>query len=107
MNVGPELQNRAQDQSLSHCSIFQTTKVHKNFKNIEKIVYGRGSFDMMNEILSAKRNDNDRFILFIIDDYFRDKPLANRIPAESRDLIKFIDVDPNEPTTEQIDNLRD
>jgi 3-deoxy-alpha-D-manno-octulosonate 8-oxidase len=81
--------------------------MHKNFKNIEKIVYGRGSFDMMDEILSAKRNDNDRFFLFLVDNYFKNKSLASRIPAKSEDVIKFIDIDPCEPTTEQIDNLRD
>ncbi len=62
---------------------------------------------MMDEILSAKRNDNDRFFLFLVDNYFKDKPLANRIPAKLDDVIKFVDVDPYEPTTEQIDNLRD
>jgi 3-deoxy-alpha-D-manno-octulosonate 8-oxidase len=81
--------------------------VHKNFKNIEKTVYGRGSFDMMDEILVVRRNENDRFFLFIIDNYFKDSPLAERVPAKPEDLIKFIDVDPYEPTTQQIDTLRD
>src|SRR5579862_2652908 len=81
--------------------------MHKNFKNIEKTVYGRGSFDMMDEILSAKRNENEQFFLFIVDNYFKDKPLASRIPAKSEDVIRFIDVDPCEPTTLQIDLLRD
>jgi 3-deoxy-alpha-D-manno-octulosonate 8-oxidase len=88
-------------------SNFQINCVHKNFKNIEKTVYGRGSFDMMDEILSAKRNENGKFFLFVVDNYFKDKSLASRIPAKSEDVIKFIDVDPYEPTTEQIDNLRD
>lgn len=30
-----------------------------------------------------------------------------RIPAEANDIVKLIDVDPHEPTTEQIDALRD
>jgi 3-deoxy-alpha-D-manno-octulosonate 8-oxidase len=81
--------------------------VHKNFKNIEKIVYGRGSFDMMEGILSAKRNEGNHFFLFIVDNYFKDKPLASRIPATPADLVRFIDVDPYEPTTVQIDYLRD
>jgi 3-deoxy-alpha-D-manno-octulosonate 8-oxidase len=81
--------------------------MHKNFKNIEQTVYGRGSFDMMDEILSVKRNQHDRFFVFLVDNYFNDKPLASRIPARQEDLIRFIDVDPAEPTTEQIDNLRD
>src|SRR5687768_10857801 len=81
--------------------------MHKNFKNIEKVVYGRGSFDTMESILAPVREQNDHFFLFIVDDYFNGKELANRLPATAADVIKFIDVDPHEPTTEQIDNLRD
>ncbi|HXS35611.1 MAG TPA: iron-containing alcohol dehydrogenase family protein [Flavipsychrobacter sp.] len=81
--------------------------MHKNFKNIDKVVFGRGSFDMMDGILAEKRNENDRFFLFVVDNYFKDKDLAKRVPAKPEDVIKFIDVDPHEPTTEQIDTLRD
>lgn len=81
--------------------------MHKNFKNIEKVVFGRGSFNTMDSILAEKRNENNRFFLFVVDNYFKGKELARRIPAQPEDIVKFIDVDPHEPTTEQIDNLRD
>lgn len=81
--------------------------MHKNFKNIEKVVFGRGSFDMMDSILSERRTDNARFILFIVDDFFRGKELERRLPLRDEDVVRFIDVDPQEPTTEQIDTLRD
>lgn len=81
--------------------------MHKNFKNIEKVVFGRGSFDMMDSILAERRNDNAGFILFVVDDYFNGKELAKRIPVKDGDIVRYIDVDPNEPTTEQIDTLRD
>ena len=81
--------------------------MHKNFKNIEKTVFGRGSFDMMESILAEKRNENDKFFLFVVDNYFNGKDLAKRIPVQTGDIVKFIDVDPYEPTTEQIDSLRD
>lgn len=81
--------------------------MHKNFKNIEKVVFGRGSFDAMNGILEPVRKENDQFILFVVDDYFRGKELAERIPAKPEDVVTFIDVDPQEPTTEQVDRLRD
>jgi 3-deoxy-alpha-D-manno-octulosonate 8-oxidase len=80
---------------------------HKNFKNIEKVVYGRGSFDMMGEILAGKRNEHAGFFLFVIDNYFKGSDLEKRIPASAEDVVRFIDVDPHEPTTEQIDTLRD
>lgn len=81
--------------------------MHKNFKNIEKVVFGRGSFATMESILAEKRNENKKFFLFIVDQYFKGKELEKRIPAASEDIVKFIDVDPHEPTTEQIDSLRD
>ncbi len=81
--------------------------MHKNFKNIEKTVFGRGSFDMIDSILAEKRGENEGFFLFIVDNYFNGKELAKRIPASPADIIKFIDVDPYEPTTEQVDALRD
>ncbi|PZR26159.1 MAG: alcohol dehydrogenase [Citrobacter freundii] len=81
--------------------------MHKNFKGIEKTVFGRGSFDQLGDILEDKRSLNDGFMLFVVDQYFHDKPLASRIPSKAGDVVKFIDVDVHEPTTEQIDSLRD
>lgn len=81
--------------------------MHKNFKNIDKVVFGRGSFDTMESILAEKRNDNNKFFVFIVDNYFKEKTLINRIPLKPDDVLMFIDVDPKEPTTEQIDSIRD
>ena len=81
--------------------------MHKNFKNIEKVVFGRGSFSQLESILAEKRNENDRFFLFVVDHYFKGKELEQRLPVTAGDVVRFIDVDPYEPTTEQIDNLRD
>ncbi|HTF18038.1 MAG TPA: iron-containing alcohol dehydrogenase family protein [Chryseolinea sp.] len=81
--------------------------MHKNFKGIEKTVFGHGSFNQLDEILAEHRHENAGFMLFVVDKYFQDKPLAKRIPAKPEDSVVFIDVDVHEPTTEQIDNLRD
>lgn len=81
--------------------------MHKNFKNIEKVVYGRGAFDTMDSILAPVRNENNQYIVFLVDNYFNNSELAKRIPTKVGDIIEFIDVDPHEPTTEQIDKLRD
>jgi 3-deoxy-alpha-D-manno-octulosonate 8-oxidase len=81
--------------------------MHKNFKNIEKVVFGRGSFENLEGILAERRAENGRFFLFVVDQYFFGKELAQRIPAKPEDVIRYIDVDPQEPTTEQIDYLRD
>ncbi|MBX7125136.1 MAG: iron-containing alcohol dehydrogenase [Cyclobacteriaceae bacterium] len=81
--------------------------MHKNFKGIEKTVFGRGSFNQLGEILQEKRNENAKFILFVVDQYFKGKTLEQRIPSHPEDIVMFIDVDPHEPTTEQIDQIRD
>ena len=81
--------------------------MHKNFKGIEKTVFGRGSFDQLGSILDEKRQDNGKFMLFIVDQYFKGKPLEKRIPAKKEDVLMFIDVDTHEPTTQQIDGIRD
>ncbi|MBC7383582.1 MAG: iron-containing alcohol dehydrogenase [Bacteroidia bacterium] len=81
--------------------------MHKNFKSIEKTVFGRGSFKQLDEIISPKRNDNNGYMVFIVDQYFKGKELENSLPVRPEDLVIFIDVDPNEPTTEQVDVLRD
>lgn len=80
--------------------------MHRNFKNIDKVCYGKGAFSQLDEILEPKRIENDKFMVFIVDHYFKGKELESRIPLHVGDLIFFEDVDPHEPTTEQIDRLR-
>ncbi|MFM7838068.1 MAG: iron-containing alcohol dehydrogenase family protein [Chitinophagaceae bacterium] len=79
----------------------------KNFKNIDKILYGRGSFRALPQILEEKRQVNDLFFLFLVDAYFQNHSLARQLPVLSEDVVRFIDVDPHEPTTQQVDQLRD
>ncbi|MFM8912410.1 MAG: iron-containing alcohol dehydrogenase, partial [Flammeovirgaceae bacterium] len=81
--------------------------IHKNFKGIEKTVFGRGSFNQLGEIVEAQRNQNDKFMLYLVDNYFKGKELAQRIPAQTGDIVMYIDVDQYEPTTKQIDLIRD
>jgi len=81
--------------------------MHRNFKNIDKVCYGKGAFNQLDDILEPKRVENDKFMVFIVDNYFKGKELEDRIPLHDGDLIFFEDVDPHEPTTEQIDRLRD
>ena len=81
--------------------------MHKNIKGIDKTVFGRGSFNQLGEIIAPHRKENDQFMVFFVDNYFKDKELKDRLPIEANDLVYFIDVGPHEPTTEQIDELRD
>ncbi len=80
---------------------------HKNFRAVGKTVFGRGSFDQLDEILSAQRRSPDDCMIFLLDNYFKDKDLERRIPLGVNDLLILVDVDAHEPTTQQVDELRD
>lgn len=81
--------------------------MHKNFNNIGKICYGRGSFSQLGEIIKPIRNQNSGCFIFCVDDYFENKDLAGKLPVGAGDIVKFIDCSHDEPKTKQIDALRD
>ncbi|MDW7691380.1 iron-containing alcohol dehydrogenase family protein [Flammeovirgaceae bacterium SG7u.111] len=81
--------------------------MHKILKNVDKVVYGRGSFNQLDDILAPIRAENDNFMVFVVDKYFEGKPLADRVPAKPEDVVLFVDVDEHEPTTVQVDTIRD
>ena len=58
--------------------------MHKNFKNIDKVCYGRGSFSQLGEILEPVRGTNNGFMLFVVDHYFKGKE-RKRGPWQSGD----------------------
>jgi 3-deoxy-alpha-D-manno-octulosonate 8-oxidase len=78
---------------------------HKNFRNIDRVTYGRGSFSQLGETVRPVRKENRNYFVYVVDNYFRSHPL--QLQQENEDLVYYIDVDPHEPTTDQIDNLRD
>jgi len=80
---------------------------HKNFKNIDKVTYGRGSFSQLDETIAPIRRENNKYFVFIVDDYFTGKPLSKKLQNKPEDLVFFVNVDSYEPTTDQIDALRD
>ncbi|WP_299007781.1 3-deoxy-alpha-D-manno-octulosonate 8-oxidase KdnB [uncultured Shewanella sp.] len=76
----------------------------KNFKVVPKMIYGRGSFAELDNVLNVERKQEDDYVVFLVDDVHKGKPLETRIPLKPQDLIIWVNVD-DEPTTEQIDNL--
>lgn len=75
----------------------------RNFKMIGYVVYGRGSFNQLAEILAPNRKGNAPMV-FLVDHYFENKPLVGRIPVEGNDKIIFVDVT-YEPKTSYVDAL--
>jgi 3-deoxy-alpha-D-manno-octulosonate 8-oxidase len=75
----------------------------RNFKMVDYVVYGRGSFNQLDEILAPHRK-GDTPMIFLVDHYFEDKPLLSRIPVRGRDKVFAADVT-NEPKTTYVDAL--
>jgi 3-deoxy-alpha-D-manno-octulosonate 8-oxidase len=75
----------------------------RNFKMVGYVVYGRGSFNQLDDIIAPQRKPNAPMI-FLIDHFFEGKDLPNRIPLRGNDKIIFADVT-YEPKTTQVDTL--
>jgi 3-deoxy-alpha-D-manno-octulosonate 8-oxidase len=75
----------------------------RNFKMVGYVVYGRGSFNQLDEILQPNRK-GDAPMIFLVDHFFENAPLAKRVPAKGKDKIIFVDVT-YEPKTTYVDSL--
>src|SRR5688500_14584950 len=75
----------------------------RNFKMVSYVVYGRGSFDQLDEILAPNRK-GDAPMIFLLDHFFEGKPLQNRIPLRGQDKVIFADVT-YEPKTTYVDAI--
>jgi 3-deoxy-alpha-D-manno-octulosonate 8-oxidase len=75
----------------------------RNFKMVGYVVYGRGCFNQLDEILAPNRK-KDSPMIFLVDYFFKGKELVNRIPLRGNDKILFADVT-YEPKTTQVDEL--
>jgi len=79
----------------------------RNFKMVGYVVYGRGCFNQLDEIVAPNRKEG-KPIIFLIDHFFssgeKSKPLLDRIPLRGNDKIAFADVT-HEPKTNYVDVL--
>jgi 3-deoxy-alpha-D-manno-octulosonate 8-oxidase len=81
-----------------------------DFRNLQitgKLVFGRGCFDQLDEILGSKRLSDDAPFIFLVDDVFENNPdndIVSRIPLSGTDHIIFVNVD-DEPKTTYVDEL--
>jgi len=77
--------------------------MYRNSAIVPQIIFGRGSFNQLDEILKEKRT-SDGYIVFVLDDVFKGAGLEGRIPLWVNDKIIHVNVD-NEPKTRYIDAL--
>ncbi len=75
----------------------------RNLKLVSNVVFGRGCFNQLDEILALHRK-GDAPMIFLLDHFFEGNPLASRIPLRGKDKIVIVDVT-YEPKTTQVDKL--
>ena len=78
--------------------------MYRNFAIVPRIIFGRGSFSQLGDILREKRYNSDSYMVFVIDDVFADSALESRLPMQGRDMLLRVNVD-DEPKTTLIDSL--
>ncbi|RKN78008.1 iron-containing alcohol dehydrogenase family protein [Ulvibacterium marinum] len=83
-----------------------TSKIsrYRNFPMVPRVIFGRGSFDQLGEILMPKRRHSEAPFIFLVDDVFEGTPFASRIPLIFNDQVIFVSAD-EEPKTVQVDAL--
>ncbi|MDO5980675.1 iron-containing alcohol dehydrogenase family protein [Flavivirga spongiicola] len=78
---------------------------YKNFPMVPRVIFGRGSFNQLNEILAPKRLNIRAPFIYLVDDVFKSNSwLTSRIQLSYDDKIIFIS-SKEEPKTSQVDTL--
>lgn len=76
----------------------------RNFKMVDYVVYGRGCFDQLDEIISPHRKEGKPMV-FLLDHYFiNDAVFKARIPLRDNDVLIDADVT-HEPKTSYVDQI--
>jgi 3-deoxy-alpha-D-manno-octulosonate 8-oxidase len=72
---------------------------------VPRVVFGRGSFNQLQEIISPKRINTKAPFVFLVDDVFKgDAWLTSRIPLSYEDKIIYVSAN-EEPKTSQVDQI--
>jgi 3-deoxy-alpha-D-manno-octulosonate 8-oxidase len=75
----------------------------RNFKMVGYVIYGRGSFNQLDEIIAPRRKAGLPMV-FLVDHFFFNSALSKRIPLSNKDKIIYVDVT-HEPKTSYVDSL--
>ena len=76
----------------------------RNFKLVPNIIFGRGCFAQLDDIIEKQRNTHDSWVVFVVDDVFKGKAMEKRIPVHGNDMLLWVNVD-DEPKTTYVDAL--
>jgi len=76
----------------------------RNFKLVPNVIFGRGCFSQLDEIIEKQRRGKDAWAVFVVDDVFRGKELEKKIPCRDNDMLLWVNVE-EEPKTSYVDQL--
>ncbi|MGB3145734.1 MAG: iron-containing alcohol dehydrogenase family protein [Maribacter sp.] len=82
----------------------KASEQYRNFPMVPRVVYGKGSFDQLGDILMPKRKHSEAPMIFLVDDVFERTAVLQRIPTIFSDQIILISSE-EEPKTIQVDAL--
>ncbi|MEO9893795.1 iron-containing alcohol dehydrogenase family protein [Aurantibacter sp.] len=85
-------------------SVIVNTVKHRNFPQVPKVIFGKGSFNQLDEILLPERKHIDAPFIFLVDDVFKNTSLAHKVPLRFNDELIFVSSE-EEPKTKQVDKL--
>ena len=78
---------------------------YKNFPMVPRVIFGRGSFNQLGELLSPKRLNRNAPFIFLVDDVFKTEiDVTSRIPTSYEDKVTYVSTK-EEPKTSQVDEL--
>ncbi|MCG8688257.1 MAG: iron-containing alcohol dehydrogenase family protein [Desulfobacterales bacterium] len=76
----------------------------RNFKLVPNVIFGRGCFAQLDEIIDGQRKTAGDWAVYVVDDVFKGKALEKRIPVRENDYLLWVNVD-DEPKTGYVDEL--
>lgn len=76
----------------------------RNFKLVPNVIFGRGCFSQLDEIVEARRSDKNNWVVFVVDDVFKGRSFEKKIPVHANDMMLWVNVD-DEPKTGYVDQL--
>ncbi len=78
--------------------------MYRNLRIVPRVVFGRGSFNQLDDLLAQPRAEGAAHAVFLVDDVHEQRPLFRRVPARDGDQVILVNVD-TEPKTGQVDAL--
>ena len=78
---------------------------YKNYPMVSRVIFGRGSFNQLRDIIESKRLNRTAPFIFLVDDIFKGNPLiTSRLSLAYNDQIIFVSAQ-EEPKTSQVDDM--